>query len=236
MGIQIAKIFRLEHIQKRTIGSINSTLSNLKKINMSTLNNTNSHDNNTSTKVIPPNNLPEWTRLVWVDCEMTGLDTKIDTLLEVAVIVTDSDLNIVAEGPNIVIHHAEEVLTSMNEWCIDHHGKSGLTQMVRDSKISFEEAEDQVVSFLKKWTPENKCPLAGNSVGQDARFLVKYMPRVMNHLHYRIVDVSTIKELSRRWNPNELEMQPKKKGAHRALDDIKESIEELVYYRKAVFK
>ena len=100
---------------------------------MSTFNNANV--NNTSSKVIPSNNLPDSTRLVWVDCEMTGLDTKIDTLLEVAVIVTDSDLNIVAEGPNIVIHHTEEVLTSMNEWCIDHHGKSGLTQMVRDSKI-----------------------------------------------------------------------------------------------------
>jgi len=203
---------------------------------MSTTNGTNISDNISSKKVMSQNNLPDWTRLVWVDCEMTGLDLDKDTLLEIAVIVTDSDLNILAEGPNIVIHHPDEVLTSMNEWCIDHHGKSGLTQRVRDSTISLEEAEDQVISFLKKWTPENKCPLAGNSVGQDARFLVKYMPKVMNHLHYRIVDVSTIKELSKRWYPNELEMQPKKKGAHRALDDIKESIEELVYYRKSVFK
>ena len=104
---------------------------------MSTFNNANSPDKISSNKVVPPNNLPDWTRLVWVDCEMTGLDTKIDTLLEVAVIITDSDLNIVAEGPNIVIHHPEEVLTSMNEWCIDHHGNSGLTQMVRDSKIRY---------------------------------------------------------------------------------------------------
>ena len=121
----------------RTIGNINLTLSNLKGYNMSTFNNANSPDKISSNKVVPPNNLPDWTRLVWVDCEMTGLDSKIDTLLEVAVIITDSDLNIVAEGPNIVIHHPEEVLTSMNEWCIDHHGNSGLTQMVRDSKIRY---------------------------------------------------------------------------------------------------
>ena len=128
--------FRRQYLKSvRAIENIHLSLNNSKRYNMSTFNNANV--NNTSSKVIPPNNLPDWTRLVWVDCEMTGLDTKIDTLLEVAVIVTDSDLNIVAEGPNIVIHHPEEVLTSMNEWCIDHHGKSGLTQMVRDSKIRY---------------------------------------------------------------------------------------------------
>jgi len=126
--------FRRQYLKSvRAIENIHLSLNNSKRYNMSTFNNGNV--NNISSKVIPPNDLPDWTRLVWVDCEMTGLDTKIDTLLEVAVIVTDSDLNIVAEGPNIVIHHPEEVITSMNEWCIDHHGKSGLTQMVRDSKI-----------------------------------------------------------------------------------------------------
>jgi len=203
---------------------------------MSTTSETYLSEKSSSNKLMPQFNLPEWTRLVWVDCEMTGLDPNIDTLLEVAVIVTDGDLNIVAEGPNIVIHQPDEVLTSMNEWCIEQHGKSGLTQRVKDSTISLAEAEDQIVSFVKKWTPEKKCPLAGNSVGQDAKFLVKYMPKVMNHLHYRIVDVSTIKELSRRWYPDELEKAPKKKMTHRALDDIKESIEELAYYRNSVFK
>ena len=185
---------------------------------------------------MPTKNLPDSTRLVWVDCEMTGLDTKVDTLLEVAVLITDEDLGIVAEGPNIVIHHPEEVLKSMNEWCIEHHANSGLTKMVRDSTISLEEAEDKILSFVKQWIPEKKCPLAGNSVGQDAKFLEKYMPKFMNQLHYRIVDVSTIKELSRRWYPEQYVMAPKKKMAHRALDDIKESIEELKYYKATVFK
>lgn len=202
---------------------------------------TNNHTDITGESVLPPKKvlpsaLPDWTRLVWVDCEMTGLDTKVDTLLEVAVLVTDSDLSIVAEGPNVVIHHPDEVLARMNDWCIQHHGKSGLTQMVRDSTISMEEAEDKVVKFVKEWTPENRCPLAGNSVGQDAKFLEKYMPALMEHLHYRIVDVSTVKELSRRWFPEEFAMVPRKKMAHRALDDIKESIEELRYYRQKVFK
>ena len=185
---------------------------------------------------MPTKNLPDSTRLVWVDCEMTGLDTKVDTLLEVAVLITDEDLGIVAEGPNIVIHHPEEVLKSMNEWCIEHHANSGLTKMVMDSTIGLEEAEDKILSFVKQWIPEKKCPLAGNSVGQDAKFLKKYMPKFMDHLHYRIVDVSTIKELSRRWYPEKYAMAPKKKMSHRALDDIKESIEELKYYKATVFK
>ena len=211
--------------------------SNLETKTVSTnIQSTNSTVKVPTNKTMPAKNLPDSTRLVWVDCEMTGLDTTVDTLLEVAVLITDEDLGIVAEGPNIVIHHPEEVLKSMNEWCIEHHAKSGLTKMVRDSTIGLEEAEDKILSFVKQWIPEKKCPLAGNSVGQDAKFLKKYMPKFMDHLHYRIVDVSTIKELSRRWYPEEYAMAPKKKMSHRALDDIKESIEELKYYKARVFK
>ena len=211
--------------------------SNLETKTVSTnIQSTNSTVKVPTNKTMPAKILPDSTRLVWVDCEMTGLDTTVDTLLEVAVLITDEDLGIVAEGPNIVIHHPEEVLKSMNEWCIEHHAKSGLTKMVRDSTIGLEEAEDKILSFVKQWIPEKKCPLAGNSVGQDAKFLKKYMPKFMDHLHYRIVDVSTIKELSRRWYPEEYAMAPKKKMSHRALDDIKESIEELKYYKARVFK
>jgi len=227
---------KFRNLAKKTNNSW-TILENLKQQNMSTSSYPiNITEKASSTKTMPSNNLADWTRLVWVECEMTGLDTKIDTLLEVAVIITDGDLNTIAEGPNIVIHHPEEVLTSMNEWCIQHHGRSGLSKKVRESTISLEEAEDKVVSFVKQWTPEKKCPLAGNSVGQDAKFLEKYMPKLINHLHYRIIDVSTIKELSRRWYPEEFAMAPKKRMTHRALDDIKESIEELRYYRKKLFK
>jgi len=175
--------------------------------------------------------------MVWVDCEMTGLDCNKDHLLEIAVIVTDGDLNILAEGPNLVIHQSEEILNSMNEWCVQQFsGEDGLTEKVRKSKISLEDAENQVVEFVQKWTPKGKCPLAGNSVGADKTFLVKYMPKFMDHLHYRIVDVATVKELTRRWYPEEFCQTPQKKLAHRALDDILEAIEELKYYRQSVFK
>lgn len=195
--------------------------------------------------------------LVWIDCEMTGLDERTDHLLEIAVIVTDKDLNILGEGPNLVIHQPDEVfvklclhssktlhfddfsfqiLNSMNEWCIEHHGDSGLTEKVRQSQLSVSDCQTQILDFLKDLTPPGKCPLAGNSVGEDKRFLTKYMPELMKHLHYRIVDVSTVKELVRRWHPKDFSNKPEKKLAHRALDDIKESIEELKYYRSAVFK
>ena len=124
----------------------------------------------------------------------------------------------------------------MDEWCTNQHGKSGLTEAVKNSDLSLKECEDQVLKFVKYWTPPKKCSLAGNSVGQDARFLYKYMPRLMNHLHYRVVDVSTIKELCRRWYPDVLAGAPPKGMSHRALDDIRESIKELQYYRKHVFK
>ncbi|KAG0005643.1 Oligoribonuclease, mitochondrial [Entomortierella chlamydospora] len=174
--------------------------------------------------------------LVWIDCEMTGLEAT-DKLIEIAVIITDDELNIVAEGPNLIINQPKEVMDNMNQWCIEHHGDSGLTAAVLASKISTDEACAQVLDFIKKHIPEpRRGILAGNSVHADKVFLEREMRPIVDHLHYRIVDVSTVKELSRRWYPNEFKQAPRKKEAHRALDDIKESIKELEYYRGAVFK
>ncbi|XP_064424823.1 oligoribonuclease, mitochondrial [Latimeria chalumnae] len=175
-------------------------------------------------------------RLVWVDLEMTGLDIERDHIIEMACIITDSDLNVLAEGPSLIINQPDELLDNMSDWCKEHHGKSGLTQAVRESKISLQQAEYEFLSFVRQHTPPGLCPLAGNSVQADKKFLEKYMPQFMRHLHYRIIDVSTIKELSRRWYPEEYEAAPKKKASHRALDDIQESIKELQFYRKSIFK
>ncbi|XP_054481517.1 small fragment nuclease [Anoplopoma fimbria] len=175
-------------------------------------------------------------RMVWVDLEMTGLDIEKDQIIEMACIITDSNLNILAEGPNLIINQPNELLEGMSEWCKEHHGKSGLTQAVQDSKITLEQAEYEFLSFVRQHTPPGQCPLAGNSVHADKRFLDKYMPQFMYHLHYRIIDVSTIKELCRRWFPEEYKMVPHKKAAHRALGDIQESIKELQNYRVNVFK
>lgn len=173
-------------------------------------------------------------RIVWVDLEMTGLDIDKDHILEMACLITNSDLETIAEGPNLVIHQPEEILQNMNEWSREHHGKSGLTEASRKSDISLQEAEYKMLSFVRKYTPSNQCPLGGNSVHADKRFLDKYMPQFMSHLHYRIIDTSTIKELCRRWYPCIL--PPRKMLNHRALDDIKESVEELSFYRKTIFK
>lgn len=175
-------------------------------------------------------------RLVWVDCEMTGLDIETCHLLEVACLITDDQLNIVAEGPNIIIHQPESVLETMNEWCQVQHGRSGLTEQVRKSVVSLQQAEMELVSFVRQHTPRGSCPLAGNSVHADKKFLDKFMPQFVDHLHYRIVDVSTIKELCRRWYPTEFQSTPKKAASHRALEDIKESIKELEFYRKTIFQ
>ncbi|KAI3373386.1 hypothetical protein L3Q82_021929 [Scortum barcoo] len=184
-------------------------------------------------------------RMVWVDLEashrdMTGLDIDKDQIIEMACIITDSDLNILAEGPSLIINQPDKVLEGMSEWCKEHHGKSGLTQAVRNSKVTLEQAEYEFLSFVRQHTPPGQCPLAGNSVHADKRFLDKYMPQFMYHLHYRIIDVSTVKELCRlvsvRWFPEEYKMVPHKKATHRALDDIQESIKELQYYRATVFR
>ncbi|XP_063799564.1 oligoribonuclease, mitochondrial [Pseudophryne corroboree] len=175
-------------------------------------------------------------RMVWVDLEMTGLDIRKDQIIEMACLITDSDLRILAEGPNLIIKQPDELLDGMSEWCKEHHGQSGLTQAVRDSKISLLQAEYEFLSFIRQHTPPGLCPLAGNSVHVDKVFLKKYMPQFMRHLHYRIIDVSTVKELCRRWFPVEYERAPRKASSHRALDDISESIKELQFYRENIFK
>ncbi|MGQ8366243.1 oligoribonuclease [Glaciecola sp. 1036] len=173
--------------------------------------------------------------LVWIDMEMTGLDPETCVVLEIASIVTDKDLNIIAQGPVIAVHQPDDVLDAMDEWCTKTHGESGLTQRCKDSDVSVLEAQQQSIEFLQEYVEAGVSPLCGNSIGQDRRFLVKYMPELEAFFHYRNIDVSTIKELTNRWQP-EIAKGFKKKGVHLALDDIKESIEELRYYREAVFK
>lgn len=173
--------------------------------------------------------------LIWIDMEMTGLDPEECVVLEIATIVTDAQLNILAEGPVIAIHQSDEVLANMNEWCIETHGKTGLTQRCRESVLSVEDAQAATIAFLQAYVPERASPLCGNTIGQDRRFMVKYMPELEAYCHYRSIDVSTIKELSVRWEPEVLKGFHKK-GLHLALDDIRESISELQYYREHVFK
>ncbi|XP_038213903.1 oligoribonuclease, mitochondrial [Zerene cesonia] len=175
-------------------------------------------------------------RIVWVDLEMTGLQVETDHILEIACLVSDADLNVVATGPNIVIHQPDEILNNMGEWCTAHHGESGLTKACRESTISVCEAENQILKFLRSHVPEKKCPLGGNSVYMDRLFLRKYMPRLNDYLHYRIIDVSSFKEIIKRWFPKEYSNIPEKKFAHRSMDDILESLAELKYYKDNVFK
>ncbi|XP_077290787.1 oligoribonuclease, mitochondrial isoform X2 [Arctopsyche grandis] len=174
--------------------------------------------------------------IVWMDLEMTGLDINKDTIMEIGCAITDSELNVLAKGPNIIIHHDEKSLNSMDEWCVMHHGMSGLTEACKNSKINLNTAETEILAFIKNYAPEKKCPLAGNSVYMDRLFLRKYMPRVDNHLHYRIIDVSTVKEICRRWNVNVYKNMPSKNFAHRANADIEESIRELKHYKENMFK
>jgi oligoribonuclease len=173
--------------------------------------------------------------LVWVDLEMTGLDPRKDVIIEMATIVTDKQLNVLAEGPVLAIHQPEEALLAMDEWCTNTHTASGLVARVRESNVTEADAMAQTLAFLKNWVPAGKSPMCGNSIGQDRRFLDAYMPELESFFHYRNVDVSTIKELCQRWQPALL-AGFKKKGTHLALDDIRESIEELKYYRQHFFK
>lgn len=173
---------------------------------------------------------PDATRLVWVDMEMTGLRPDDDRIIEVAVVVTDSRLSIVAQGPVVVVHQDDDVLAAMDKWNTDTHGRSGLTSRVRESRITEAEAESTLLEFLRAWVPAGASPMCGNSVCQDRRFMARYMPRLETYFHYRNLDVSTIKELCRRWRP-ELARGFAKRGAHTALADILESIDEMRYYR-----
>ena len=173
--------------------------------------------------------------LVWIDLEMTGLDPKTCTVLEIGTTVTDNELNVLEEGPVIAIHQSDKVLNAMESWSRYHHRKSGLTQACRESKIRMKKAEDITLSFIQKYCKKNASPLCGNTIWQDRRFLVKYMPRLEAYLHYRIIDVSSVKELVSRWYPLDHKMPREKKQTHRVTEDVRESIEELRYYRKKVF-
>ncbi len=168
--------------------------------------------------------------LVWMDLEMTGLEPDIEVIIEIATIITDSHLNIIEEGPALVVHQDDDILSRMDEWNQKTHSASGLIQKVKDSKITVEEAEKTTLDFIKKYVPYKAAPLCGNSVGQDRRFLYKYMPKISEYLHYRSVDVTSIKEVIRRWYPSGRKL-PKKSDEHKALIDIQESIEELIFYR-----
>ena len=174
-------------------------------------------------------------RLVWIDLEMTGLDPNRERILEIATVLTDSDLNILAEGPVFCISQDEKLLLSMDEWNQDHHTASGLLERVRKEGVSEREAELGTLAFLKDWIGTRESPLCGNSIGTDRNFLAQYMCELEEFLHYRNLDVSTVKELAVRWRPDIAE-EVKKRGSHRALDDIKESIEELKFYRQRFFK
>ncbi|WP_396668220.1 oligoribonuclease [Microbacterium sp. R86528] len=173
-------------------------------------------------------------RLVWIDCEMTGLDPDLDELVEIAVVITDFDLNVLDDGFQIVIKPDASALENMSDFVTKMHEKSGLLKEIPDG-VSLGDAEFQVLEYLQRFVLEGKSPIAGNTIGTDRMFLAKYMPRVDRWLHYRSIDVSSIKELSQRWYPRSYIHAPVKDGGHRALADILESIRELAYYRQAVF-
>ena len=174
-------------------------------------------------------------RLIWIDLEMTGLDTDRDQIIEIATIVTDENLNILAEGPMIAIHQSDLVLNAMDEWNTRQHGQSGLTERVRRSPHSAQDAERLTLEFLKKWVEPKKSPMCGNSICQDRRFMHHLMPELEQFFHYRNLDVSSVKELARRWRP-EIMGGLKKESSHLALDDIRDSIRELKYYREYFFR
>ncbi|MCU7837458.1 MAG: oligoribonuclease [gamma proteobacterium symbiont of Taylorina sp.] len=173
--------------------------------------------------------------LVWVDLEMTGLEPLTDSIIEIATIVTDADLNILAEGPVFAIHQTNEVLDSMDEWNTQHHGDSGLIERVRNSTVDETEAGRQTIQFLEQYIAKGVSPLCGNSICQDRRFMASGMPELEDWFHYRNLDVSTLKELAKRWYPDVM-TGFEKKATHQALDDIRESIEELRYYRATILK
>ncbi len=173
--------------------------------------------------------------LIWIDLEMTGLEPKLDKIIEIATIITDKHLNILAEGPMIAIHQSDENLNKMDAWNTSHHAASGLTQRVKDSTYNEQYAIEETIKFLSQYVPASTSPMCGNTICQDRRFLAEHMQQLEEFFHYRHIDVSTIKELAKRWTP-ELADGFVKKGSHLAMDDIRESIAELVYYREHFIK
>ncbi len=179
--------------------------------------------------------VPNEFRLVWLDMEMTGLDPQKERIIEVAVVITEPDLTVVAEGPVLVIHQGDALLDAMDSWNRSTHGKSGLIDKVKASTLTEAQAEIELIDFLSKYVPAGKSPLCGNTVSQDRRFMFNYMPKLEQFFHYRTIDVSTLKELARRWKP-ELLKGFEKRSKHEALADIYESIDELKYYRETFIK
>ncbi len=173
--------------------------------------------------------------LIWIDLEMTGLDTQNDMIIEIATIITDSQLNILAEGPVLAIHQSDQILTKMDEWNTRQHGQSGLIERVRSSSVTEAEAEKQTLKFLQQYVPAKASPMCGNSICQDRRFLARCMPRLEAYFHYRNLDVSSLKELAMRWAPS-ICAGFTKNSVHLALEDIRDSIDELRYYREHLFK
>ncbi len=172
--------------------------------------------------------------LIWIDLEMTGLDTNNDCIIEIATIVTDPQLNILDEGPVVAIHQADEILEQMDEWNTRQHNQSGLVERVMNSPHDAAEAESMTLDFLEKFVPKGKSPMCGNSICQDRRFMHRLMPNLEEYFHYRNLDVSTIKEIMKRWAPEQPDYN--KQGTHLAMDDIRDSIAELKYYREHIFK
>ena len=172
--------------------------------------------------------------LIWIDLEMTGLDPETHKIIEIATVVTDPQLNVLAEGPVLAIYQPEAELAKMDDWCTTTHTNSGLVERIRQSTITEAQAVAQTIDFLEQWVPKGVSPICGNSIGQDRRFLYKHMPILEQYFHYRYLDVSTLKELTRRWKPELLDGFSKK-GSHLALDDIHDSIAELRYYREHIY-